>query len=127
MEHSVTGAIRNLGGHAVYWCSPTGNPIAREGDALDLIGEAFGQEAGWLAIPVDRLSPDFFHLRTGVAGAFVQKLINYRLRVAFVGDLTRQLEASEALAAFVIESNRGSHVWFVEDEAALAARFDAQP
>ena len=27
-----------------------------------------------------------------------------------------------ALAAFVTESNRGSHVWFVRDEAALAAR-----
>ena len=104
-----------------------GRPIARESDALDLIGEVFGQEAGWVAIPVDRLSPDFFHLRTGVAGAFLQKLINYRLRVAFVGDLTRQIEASEALAAFVTESNRGSHVWFVEDEAALAARLGALP
>jgi hypothetical protein len=127
MEHSVTGAIRNLGGHAVYWCSPTGNPIAREGDALDLIGEVFGQEAGWIAIPVDRLSGSFFQLRTGVAGAFLQKLTNYRLRVAFVGDLTDQIEASEALAAFVVESNRGSHVWFVGDEAELEGRLAALP
>lgn len=125
MEHSVTGAIRNLGGQTVYWCSPAGSPIAGESDALDLIGEVFGRETGWVAIPVARLSPGFFHLRTGVAGAFLQKLINYRLGIAFVGDLTREIETSDALSAFVTESNRGSHVWFVEDEAALAARLGA--
>ncbi len=122
MEHSVTGAIRNLGGQAVYLWAAEGPGIARESDALDLIGETYGQDVAWVGIPLERLSPDFFHLRTGVAGAFLQKLTNYHLRVAFVGDLTRRIEASDALAAFVTESNRGDHVWFVEDEAALAAR-----
>jgi hypothetical protein len=31
------------------------------------------------------------------------------------------------LAAFVIESNRGGHVWFVRDEAELEARLGALP
>jgi hypothetical protein len=125
MEHSVTGAIRNLAGQPVYWCSATRNPIAGESDALDLVGEVFGQEAGWVAIPIDRLASDFFQLRTGFAGAFLQKLTNYRLKVAFVGDLTDQIEASGALADFVRESNRGRQVWFVRDEAELEARLAA--
>jgi hypothetical protein len=127
MEHSEMSAIRNFGGNAVYWCSPEGPGIAGEGDALDLIGEVFGHGSEWVAIPVARLSDNFFQLRTGVAGAFLQKLTNYRLRVAFVGDLTDRIAASEALAAFVTESNRGGHVWFVRDEAELEARLEALP
>ncbi|HET7716922.1 MAG TPA: DUF4180 domain-containing protein [Bauldia sp.] len=123
----MTGAIRNLGGQAVYWCSPAGPRIARESDALDLIGEIVGEDVTWVAIPLERLSPDFFRLRTGIAGAFLQKLVNYGFRVAFVGDLTREVEASDALAAFVVESNRGSHVWFAEDEPALEARLGTLP
>jgi hypothetical protein len=125
MEHSVTGAIRNLGGQHVYWCPSGGPGIAGEGDALDLIGEVFGRGVEWIAIPVDRLKPDFFRLRTGAAGAFLQKLTNYRLRAAIVGDLTDRIEASEALADFVRESNRGRQVWFVRDEAELGARLAA--
>jgi hypothetical protein len=127
MEHSVTGAIRNLGGQTVYWCSASGNAIAREGDALDLIGETYGREVEWIAVPVSRFSDDFFQLRTGLAGAFLQKLVTYGLRAAIVGDVSREIAASKALADFVKESNRGRHVWFVEDEAALAARLEALP
>lgn len=54
-------------------------------------------------------------------------MTNYRLRVAFVGDLAHEIEASDALAAFVLESNRGSHVWFAADEAIPEARLGALP
>jgi hypothetical protein len=127
MEHSVTGAIRNFGGQAVYVCPAEGPGIARESDALDLIGETYGQDVAWVAIPVGRLSEAFFQLRSGLAGAILQKLTNYRLRVAIVGDIARHLEASQAFADFVTESNRGSHIWFVRDEAELAARLAALP
>ena len=71
--------------------------------------------------------PDFFDLRTGLAGAVLQKLVNYHLRVAIVGDVTREVAASKAFADFVTESNRGGHVWFVRDEAELEARLAARP
>jgi hypothetical protein len=111
----------------VYRWAPAGAPIARESDALDLIAEAFGEDVTWIAIPVERFSPDFFRLRTGIAGAFLQKLTNYQLKVAIVGDLSAEIAASGALSDFVTESNRGSHVWFVRDEAEMEARLGGPP
>jgi len=57
-----------------------GPPIASEQDALDIIGEAMGQGAELVVIPVMRLSPEFFRLASSVAGAMLQKFTNYQLR-----------------------------------------------
>ena len=73
-------------------------------------------------MPVSRIAPEFFALRTGVAGAVVQKFVNYRLRLVVVGDVSEHVAASTALRDFVRESNRGGQPWFVADEAELAAR-----
>ena len=99
---------------------PADGPVVRsERDATDLVGAAHSAGAAGIAIPLSRLAPDFFDLKNGVAGAFIQKLINYRLNVAFVGDIAPAAARSEALAAFVRESNRGAHVRFVSDEHEL--------
>ena len=63
-----------------------------------------------------------FDLRSGVAGEIAQKFVNYRLKLAIVGDLIDHLARSEALRAFVRESNRGRQLWFVETPAELAER-----
>jgi hypothetical protein len=73
-------------------------------DGVDLIAEAQG--ADLIAIPVERLDPDFFQLRTGVAGQILQKFATYGRRVAIVGDISRQVEESRALHDFVAEANR---------------------
>lgn len=123
----MADAIRNIGGRTVYVCDPAGPAVAREADALDLIGASYGQAVEWIALPSARLSADFFDLRSGLAGAVLQKLVNYGLRVAILGDLGRETAASKALADFVSESNRGAHVWFLRDEAELEARLAAIP
>ena len=123
----MAGAIRNFAGGTVWACDPDGPLIAREADAADLIGEAYGSGAAWIAIPVGRLAPDFFRLRTGLAGAVLQKLVTYGYRVAIVGDVAGAVAASDALRDFVRESNRGTQVWFVADEGALEARLAALP
>ena len=63
-----------------------------------------------------------FRRASGVAGEFLQNLVNHRLRLAVIGDLSALLEGSEALRDFVRESNRGSHAWFLADEAELERR-----
>jgi hypothetical protein len=51
-------------------------PLVRtEDDARDLIQQTFGTDIRTAVVPVERLDPDFFVLRTGVAGEFVQKLV----------------------------------------------------
>ncbi|WP_026403948.1 DUF4180 domain-containing protein [Actinomadura rifamycini] len=111
-------------GTPVLVCTPDGPPIATEADALDLIGAAFlGAEV--VAVPVRRLDERFFALGSRFAGEIMQKFVNYRIRLAIVGDLSGHLATSSALRALVAESNAGGHVWFVPDLDALDARLRA--
>ena len=48
--------------------------------------------------------------------------MNYRLRLAILGDISAHMESSEPLAAFVRESNNGKSVWFVRDSNELHER-----
>lgn len=113
--------VRERAGVPVLVCDPDGPPIATAEDALDLIGAAFlGAEA--VAVPASRLDERFFELGTRFAGEVMQKFVNYRMRLAVVGDISRHVEASPALRALVHESNRASHIWFVADLDALDAR-----
>lgn len=93
--------------------------LAQENDALEVIGEALGQQAALVVIPVARLAPDFFRLRTGFAGAMLQKFTNYNLRVAIVGDISAYTEKSLPLRDFVHESNRRGQVRFLPSDAEL--------
>ncbi|ANJ26542.1 DUF4180 domain-containing protein [Agromyces aureus] len=110
----------------VFALEPEGEPISTEDDAIDLIGSVWSHEAKTAMVPVERLDPAFFDLSTGLAGAFTQKLVNYRVRLVIVGDLTAYTEASRALSDYVWESNRGDQVWFVRDDAELANKLAAR-
>jgi hypothetical protein len=116
--------VRELAGVRVLVCDADGPPIG-EPDATDLIGEAYAADAAMVAIPVSRLAPGFLDLSTRIAGELLQKLINYHRRVALVGDVSATVAKSQPLADFVRESNRGRHVWFVDDLAELEARLVA--
>lgn len=114
--------MTEMHGVAVYSCDPDGPVIADERAVLDVIGDAYGQGAELVAIPVSRLSADFFVLRTRVAGEIVQKFVNYRLRLAIVGDVSEHVAGSDALRDFVYEANRGRQLWFVADADELTRR-----
>ncbi|MER8070877.1 DUF4180 domain-containing protein [Streptomyces sp. NPDC094034] len=118
----VPPALQYIHGIPVLRCPSGGEPLRGEREALDLIGDAFSLGAAWVAIPVGRFEDAFFRLSTRVAGDIVQKFVNYRLRVAVVGDIARHTAASTALRDFVRESNRGTQLWFVPDIKALSAR-----
>lgn len=91
-------------------------------DVNDVIGQAWGTDARWVAIPADQLPDDFFTLRTGVAGEILQKFVNYRLGLAVIGDISRYTAASSALRDLVLESNQGTQAWFLPTLADLEAR-----
>jgi uncharacterized protein DUF4180 len=113
--------VQERAGVQVLVCDPDGPPVATAEDALDLIGAVFlGAEV--VALPVRRLDERFFSLGTRFAGEVMQKFVNYRLRLAIVGDISARQESSPALRALVQESNRADHVWFVPDLEALDER-----
>ena len=106
----------------VYELEPSGPPISDGQAVVDMLGQAWGENAELVVVPVERLAPEFFRLSTGVAGEVLQKFVTYGCQVAIVGDIEAHVTASSALRDFVRESNEGRHVWFVPDRAALDAR-----
>lgn len=106
---------------------PDGPLVASEQDAVDLVGEMLSTGAEMVVVPVSRLPASFFTLRSGVAGAIVQKLVNYRRRLAVVGDIGSYVADSEALRAYVVEANRGRDVWFVSSLAELEGLLSRSP
>jgi hypothetical protein len=110
----MTDTVIERRGTPVLVCGDDGPTIATTQDALDVIGGAFSR-ADVVAIPAGRLDERFFTLRSGLAGEIMQKFVNYRIRLAIVGDISAHLAASSALRALVHESNRGRQIWFVDD------------
>ena len=122
----MSGAAQILAGTPVWLCDPDGPLLDGERAATDIIGDTFGSGVELVVIPVQRLDPGFLTLSTRLAGEVIQKFVNYRLRLAIVGDITTAVTASDALRDFVRESNCGRHVWFVADMAELEAKLTAQ-
>ncbi|MFP2927540.1 DUF4180 domain-containing protein [Pyxidicoccus sp. 3LG] len=118
----MTTKTLELGGVRVLALSAEGPTV---GTANDLISLAWEHQADLVAVPAERLGDAFFKLATGVAGEIAQKFVNYRLRLAVLGDISAQVENSKALKSFVYESNQGSQLWFLDDLDALAVRLSS--
>ena len=89
--------------------------LRTEQDALDRIGEiSYVHQADRVVIPAEALDPAFFQLRSGLAGAILQKFVNYGVRVAIVGDFLGY--TSKALQDFIRESNQWKQVYFAATE-----------
>ena len=119
---AMTDRAYNIGEIRVLECSADGPTLLRAGDVSDYISAAWEHQAALVAIPFERLAEDFFRLRTRLAGEAIQKFVNYRVRVAIVGDVSVFIQDSDALRDFINESNHGQHIWFVSDLAELHDR-----
>lgn len=118
----MTHSLIELHGRRILLAAETGPLLAKESDAVDLVGEALGEGAEWIAIPTSRLAPAFFSLKTGLAGAMLQKITNYRLSLAVIGEISADALQSQPLRDFIAESNRRGQTLFVADLAELEAR-----
>ncbi len=115
-------SVRMVAGVAVFVCPDEGTCLADYNNLTGLIGDLFGSGARVVAIPLARLGPDFLRLSSGVAGEVLQKLVNYHVQVAVLGDTTEAQAVSGPLRDFIRESNRGRTVWFVDDLAGLESK-----
>ncbi len=118
--------ISTVAGVRVLRCAADGPVLDGDAAAVVLVGAALGR-ADVVAVPVARIAPAFFALRTGVAGAVVQKFATYRLHLVVVGDVAGRVAAGAALRNYVREANRGRQTWFVADAAELEARLRDDP
>jgi hypothetical protein len=121
----MTAELVERNGDRLLFVEPTGPLLGKTQDLLDLIEEGLQQKARVIVVPVARLDPAFFQLRSGLAGEFVQKIVNYRFKLAVIGDISARVAESNALRDFVRECNRGGSIFFLPDIDALDAKLSA--
>lgn len=91
--------------------------ISNVQDALDLMTNCDYQGARNIVINKKNITPDFFDLKTGIAGEILQKFSDYDVKLAIVGDFSEY--SSTSLRDFIYESNNSGRISFVNsvDEA----------
>lgn len=90
--------------------------IFDEQSALDVfMSLAYETGENRFMISKDNLIEDFFDLRTKIAGEILQKIINYKMKLAIIGDFSKY--KSKSLRDFIYECNSGRDIFFVENES----------
>lgn len=87
--------------------------IQREGELNDLLGMCYTHNCNILLLDVDNLSDDFFNLRTGLAGAAMQKFANYQVKVAVL--LPVNAHHNERFKELMYEMNQSNQIRFYSD------------
>ena len=89
--------------------------ITDEQSALDfLMSTLYNDNCSHIVINKEILCNDFFVLSTGIAGDILQKVVNYQMKIAIVGDYSNY--ESKPLNDFIYECNNGNSIFFVKDE-----------
>ncbi|SFF11633.1 protein of unknown function [Paenibacillus algorifonticola] len=84
-------------------------------DALDLMASVnYNYECHKIMLQKANLTEDFFELKTRLAGEILQKYVNYKVKLAIVGDFDTY--DSKSLKDFIYECNNGKQVLFLRDK-----------
>ncbi|MEZ5011731.1 MAG: DUF4180 domain-containing protein [Bacteroidales bacterium] len=79
-------------------------------DALDIMANASYMGSGSIILHEANINPEFFDLKSGLAGDILQKFSTYGVKLAIIGDFSSI--GSKSLKDFIRESNRLGHVNF---------------
>jgi hypothetical protein len=96
--------------------------INSQDDIVEILGNAGYNNCGAIIIYERSLHPSFFDLKSGIAGEILQKVSNYRSRLAIVGDFSKI--KSRSLKDFITESNSRGTICFVDSLGEAISRFD---
>ncbi len=78
---------------------------------IQLIGDLYYQGFDRILIYEKNITPEFFDLKTKIAGDILQKFAQYRMGITIIGDFSKFNSAR--LNEFIYESNKGSNINFV--------------
>ncbi len=81
-------------------------------DALDMMAECNYRGSNKIILNIKNIIPEFFDLKTGIAGEILQKFSNYGVYLAITGSFEKF--TSKSLRSFILESNKQKQVVFVE-------------
>ncbi len=107
-------------GHIKYIeITPGSHTLESDQDAADIIGVCMEHGTQRILIHSGVFSGDFFKLRTGIAGIFQQKFVNYSITAAIIAD-PANIKGS-TFTDMMTEANKGDHFRFFTDGAAAVA------
>jgi hypothetical protein len=84
-------------------------------DALDIMASCYSQGAQRIIIDEKNIISHFFDLKTGIAGEIFEKISDYNVVLAIVGDFSKF--PSSSLRDFIYESNKSGRINFVNSIA----------
>ncbi|MCW9129478.1 DUF4180 domain-containing protein [Bacillus paramycoides] len=83
--------------------------------ALDLMATVqYEVDAKHIIINKSLISESFFDLKTRLAGDILQKFINYKVKIAIIGDFA--IYTSKSLKDFIYECNKGNDIFYLATE-----------
>lgn len=82
-------------------------------DGLSLLGDLYYQGFDKIILHEENIVPEFFDLKTKLAGEVLQKFVQYRMSLAVVGNFSKY--TSKSLRDFIYECNQGRQVNFVPE------------
>ncbi|MDQ1097585.1 MULTISPECIES: DUF4180 domain-containing protein [Chryseobacterium] len=80
-------------------------------EGLDILGNLYYQGFDGIMIHKENITPDFFDLKTKIAGEILQKFAQYQMPLIILGDFSSF--SSKSLNDFIYESNKGRQVNFL--------------
>jgi hypothetical protein len=80
-------------------------------DGLQIMGDLYYQGYDKIIIHETNITPDFFDLKTRLAGEVLQKFSNYRVQLVIIGEFSKY--PGKSIRDFIYESNKGKIVNFL--------------
>jgi PadR family transcriptional regulator AphA len=109
----VIGQVIQTPAGGYVCCAAESGIIAQDQDVLDLLACCGDIDSNRVLIDERHLHSDFFDLKTGLAGAVLQKFANYYVKAAIVVNLAGI--KSQRFQELVYECNKGDQVRFFDD------------
>ena len=81
-------------------------------DGLDVLVNVYYQDMDRMILHEKNIVPEFFDLKTGMAGEILQKFSNYKMKLAIVGEFSKY--KNKSLNDFIFESNKNGNINFVD-------------
>ncbi|WP_143307432.1 DUF4180 domain-containing protein [Chitinophaga vietnamensis] len=94
--------------------------ISNPDDSLQLLMDLYYQGFDPVIIHEKNIQPEFFDLKTRLAGEVLQKCATYRMHLIIIGDFAKY--PAQSLKDFIYESNKGKVVNFLPSVAAALAQ-----
>lgn len=84
-------------------------------EGLQLMVDLYYQDFDKVIVHEQNIHPEFFDLKTKLAGEILQKFSTYRVRLAIVGDFGKY--PGKSIKDFIFESNKGRQINFLSSVA----------